>query len=222
MRDFTDSGNAWRSRRLDPIQRSGLGDGSMTIQQAQYSEFPILINTVAKATGLCGAKGGVAMLPARLAFSPSAGAFCRRASGPRTLADEPQGVRGALRDINFVNPLIRQHYRPLTYQDGVLAGIISASRNFRKMRNMRISWADLQKQFGTGADKALTEPVIITRNGRDRLVLMSVEEYERLKRRDRRVVRLEDFTDEEMARIAAADVPAEQAYLDAELKDWQP
>ena len=90
------------------------------------------------------------------------------------------------------------------------------------MRNMRISSADLQKQFGTVADKALREPVTITRNGRDRLVLMSVEEYERLKRRDRRVVRLEDFTDEEMALIAAADVPAEQAYLDAELKDWQP
>ena len=90
------------------------------------------------------------------------------------------------------------------------------------MRNMRISSADLQKQFGTVADKALREPVTITRNGRDRLVLMSVEEYERLKRRDRRVVRLEDFTDEEMALIAAADVPAERAYLDAELKDWQP
>jgi prevent-host-death family protein len=90
------------------------------------------------------------------------------------------------------------------------------------MRNMRISSADLQKQFGTVADKALTEPVTITRNGRDRLVLMSVEEYERLKRRDRRVVRLEDFTDEEMALIAKADVPAEHAYLDAELKDWQP
>jgi len=87
---------------------------------------------------------------------------------------------------------------------------------------MRISWADLQKQFGTGADKALTEPVIITRNGRDRLVLMSVEEYERLKRRDRRVVRLEDFTDEEMALTAGADVPAEHAYLDGELKDWRP
>ena len=55
----------------------------------------------------------------------------------------------------------------------------------------------------------MAEPLTITRNGRDRLVLLSVEEYERLKRRDRRVVRLEDFTDEEMALIAKADVPAE-------------
>jgi prevent-host-death family protein len=87
---------------------------------------------------------------------------------------------------------------------------------------MRISSADLRKQFGRVADRALSEPVIITRNGRDGLVLMSVEEYDRLKRRDRRVVRLEDFADEEMALIAQAEVPAEYADLDGDLKDWQP
>jgi prevent-host-death family protein len=91
-----------------------------------------------------------------------------------------------------------------------------------EIHSTRISSADFQRQFGALSDKALTEPLTITRNGRDRLVLLSVEEYERLKRRDRRVVRLEDFTDEEMALIAKADVPAEHAYLDAELKDWQP
>jgi prevent-host-death family protein len=87
---------------------------------------------------------------------------------------------------------------------------------------MKVSSADFQKQFGSLADKALIEPVTITRNGRDRLVLLSVEEYERLRRRDRRVVRLEDFTDAELALISNTDVPAEYAHLDAELKDWQP
>jgi prevent-host-death family protein len=87
---------------------------------------------------------------------------------------------------------------------------------------MKVSSAEFQKQFGSLADKALTEPVTITRNGRDRLVLMSVEEYERLRRRDRRVVRLEDFTEEEMALIARTEVPAEYGHLDAELKDWRP
>ncbi len=90
------------------------------------------------------------------------------------------------------------------------------------MTDMKISSAEFQRQFGTLADKALTEPVTITRNGRDRLVLLSVEEYERLKRRDRRVVRLEDFSEEEMALIATAEVPAEYAHLDEELKDWRP
>ncbi len=87
---------------------------------------------------------------------------------------------------------------------------------------MKVSSAEFQKQFGVLSDKALTEPLTITRNGRDRLVLLSVEEYERLKRRDRRVVRLEDFTDAELALIANAEVPAEYAHLDSELKDWQP
>jgi len=90
------------------------------------------------------------------------------------------------------------------------------------MNVTRISLADLQKHSRSVADRALTEPVTITRNGRDRLVLMSVEEYDRLKRRDRRVVRLDDFTDGEMALIARAEVPAEYACLDGELKDWQP
>jgi PHD/YefM family antitoxin component YafN of YafNO toxin-antitoxin module len=67
------------------------------------------------------------------------------------------------------------------------------------------------------ADRALTEPVTITKNGRDRLVLLSAEEYARLKRRDRRVVRLEDFTDEEMALMAQYEPRAEDAHLDAEI-----
>ena len=87
---------------------------------------------------------------------------------------------------------------------------------------MRISSAELQRKFDSLADQALNEPVTITRDGQDQLVLLSVEEYERLRRRDRRVVRLEDFTDEEMALIAQAEVPSEYAHLDAELKDWRP
>lgn len=87
---------------------------------------------------------------------------------------------------------------------------------------MRITSAELQKKFGSLVDKALTEPLTITSNGRDRLVLLSVEEYDRLRRRDRRVVRLEDFSDEEMARIAQAQSLPEHAHLDAELKDWRP
>jgi prevent-host-death family protein len=87
---------------------------------------------------------------------------------------------------------------------------------------MKVSSDEFQKRFDVLSDKALTEPLTITRNGRDQLVLLSVEEYERLRRRDRRVVLLEDFTDEEMALIATAEVPSEYAYLDDELKDWQP
>ncbi len=87
---------------------------------------------------------------------------------------------------------------------------------------MRISTADFIKNFGTLADKALAEPVRITKHGRDRLVMLSAAEYDRLKRRDRRVVRAEDLTDDELDMIAQAEVPAEFAHLDAELENWNP
>lgn len=87
---------------------------------------------------------------------------------------------------------------------------------------MKVTTADFIKNYGTLADKALSEPVTITKNGRDRLVILSADEYARLKRRDRRVVRLEDFTEEEIALIAATEMPGAYAHLDDELRDWKP
>jgi prevent-host-death family protein len=87
---------------------------------------------------------------------------------------------------------------------------------------MRVSSAEFIKHYGELTDKAVLEPVTITQNGRDRLVVLSAEEYTRLKSRDRRVIAAGELTDEERALIAAAEVPAEYAYLDEELKDWQP
>ena len=87
---------------------------------------------------------------------------------------------------------------------------------------MRVTTAEFIKGYCTLADKALAEPVTITKNGRDRLVLVSVEEYERLKRRDRRAVRAEDLSEREIALIEQAEVPAEHAHLDAELTDERP
>ncbi len=64
---------------------------------------------------------------------------------------------------------------------------------------------------------ALQEPMTITKNGRDRLVVISAEEYSRLKRRDRRVVKLEDFAEEEMALIAATEPAAGQYFAFARI-----
>jgi PHD/YefM family antitoxin component YafN of YafNO toxin-antitoxin module len=74
---------------------------------------------------------------------------------------------------------------------------------------MKVSTAEFIKNYGALADQALKEPVTITKNGRDRLVVLSAEEYARLKRRDRRVVRAGDLSDEDIALIAKAEVPAE-------------
>jgi PHD/YefM family antitoxin component YafN of YafNO toxin-antitoxin module len=87
---------------------------------------------------------------------------------------------------------------------------------------MRVTTAEFIKHYGTLADRALSEPVTITKNGRDRLVVLSAGEYERLRRRDRRVLKAGELTDDEIALIARAEVPAEYAHLDEELKDWHP
>ncbi len=43
-----------------------------------------------------------------------------------------------------------------------------------------------------------------------------------LEQRDRRVLKIEDFTDADMARIDAAKVPAHHTHLDEELDGWKP
>lgn len=87
---------------------------------------------------------------------------------------------------------------------------------------MKVSSAEFIKNYGTLADKALLEPVTITRNGRDRLVLISSEEYERLRTTDRRAIKIEDLSDEEMEEIYQSKMSEEYNYLDEELKDWKP
>ncbi|MDR3509500.1 MAG: type II toxin-antitoxin system prevent-host-death family antitoxin [Caulobacteraceae bacterium] len=84
---------------------------------------------------------------------------------------------------------------------------------------MRVSSAEFLKRYGALSDKALSEPVTITRNGRDRLVLVSVEEFERLSRYAPRSRRVEDLTDQELAMIEEARVPAEHDELNALLDD---
>lgn len=84
---------------------------------------------------------------------------------------------------------------------------------------VRVSSTDFQREVGRYADMALSQPVTVTRNGRDRTVMISAEEYQRLKRRDRRVLLAEELTSAELEAIALAEVPAKMAYLNAELDD---
>ena len=82
---------------------------------------------------------------------------------------------------------------------------------------VRVSSAEFQKNIGRYQDVALTQPVTITRNGRDRTVIVSAEEYYRLKRRDRRVMSLSDFTQEDIAAIERATPPDNSALYNHEL-----
>jgi prevent-host-death family protein len=82
---------------------------------------------------------------------------------------------------------------------------------------VKISSAEFQKNFGRYQDLALTEPVAVTRNGRERIVVLSSQEYHRLKRRDRQVLGIADFTQADIDAIALATAPAEAAQFDNEL-----
>jgi prevent-host-death family protein len=83
---------------------------------------------------------------------------------------------------------------------------------------VRVSASEFGQEVGRYQDLALTQPVIVTRNGRDRTVMISVEEYRRLKRRDRRVLGIEDFTEEQIEAIRRAEPPPESAAFDHECK----
>lgn len=82
----------------------------------------------------------------------------------------------------------------------------------------RVTASEFQQAFGALSDKARREPVVITKHGRDSLVVMSAEEWERLKRRDRIVGPIEALSDDWVEAIRRAEVPADYAQLDAELK----
>lgn len=82
-----------------------------------------------------------------------------------------------------------------------------------------VSAGDFQRKIGHYQDRALVEPVMVTRNGRERLVLLSAEEFKRLKRRDRQVMTLADFTEADLDAIRKAEPPAEASAFDHEVTD---
>jgi prevent-host-death family protein len=92
----------------------------------------------------------------------------------------------------------------------------------RANETVTVTAAEFHRNVGVYQDMALTKPVAITKNGRERTVLLSAEEYHRLKRRDRKVLGLGDLTAEDIAAITATRVDPRHGHLNEELKDWQP
>ena len=76
------------------------------------------------------------------------------------------------------------------------------------MQTTKVTASEFQQAFGALSDKARHEPVIITKHGRNSLVVMAVEEWERLKRRDRTVGRTTELPEEWVEAVREAKVPA--------------
>lgn len=81
-----------------------------------------------------------------------------------------------------------------------------------------VSSSQFQRDVSRYQDAALSEPLFITNRGRERLVLMSAEEYRRLRRRAREVLTAGELSEAELEQIAKAQVPAGHEHLDSELE----
>ena len=81
----------------------------------------------------------------------------------------------------------------------------------------RVTATQFVKTPGLYQDRALREPVIITKHNREHTVLLSAEEYHRLKRRDRQAVRIEDLSEADIRAIRAIEPPPESYAFDDEV-----
>lgn len=91
---------------------------------------------------------------------------------------------------------------------------------------VKVTSAQLIKQFGRYHDAALREPVTVTKHGRDSVVMLSADEYYRLRpevmeAEERRPV-VEEPTVVLLEPIEQVDIPVELVEADEEMQDWMP
>ena len=82
---------------------------------------------------------------------------------------------------------------------------------------MTVSAVEFQKTFGRYQDETFSQPRAIMPDDGDCLVVLSVEEYQQLKRRDRVAFKTEELTDDEVRTITSSRMDPRHDYLNAEL-----
>jgi prevent-host-death family protein len=85
------------------------------------------------------------------------------------------------------------------------------------MANLRVSSGEFLRSYGRIVEAALREPVAITSHGRERLVLLSADEYARLKANDRIAMRPWELGDAELRALELSEPPAEASDFDHEV-----
>lgn len=80
-----------------------------------------------------------------------------------------------------------------------------------------VTAAEVSKNFGAYQDAAVRDPVIITKNGRPRTVLMAYEDYVRLSKRDRRVERTIELSEADIQAVEQTRMAPGFEALNAEL-----
>ena len=85
------------------------------------------------------------------------------------------------------------------------------------MSNITISSGDFLKSYGRITEAAMREPVSITSHGRERLVLLSAQEYRRLKQKDRASLYPWEMSEADIEALEASEAPASSKSFDHEL-----
>jgi prevent-host-death family protein len=73
----------------------------------------------------------------------------------------------------------------------------------RNADTVTVSAAEFHRNVGKYQNIALTRPVTLTKSGRERIVLLSTDEYSRLKRRDRRALSKEELSEQLLEGISS-------------------
>ena len=83
----------------------------------------------------------------------------------------------------------------------------------------RVTSTEFSKEVGRFQDSALTQPVVVTRNGRERTVMISAEEYQRLKRRDREVFATGELPEAIIEAATQTEMDPRHRHLNKLVKD---
>jgi len=78
--------------------------------------------------------------------------------------------------------------------------------------------AEFQKEFGRFRTIAQREPVVITNHGREDIVVLSIDEYNRLKRRDREVLPASALSTADLEALKNVRISAEADAFDDEVE----
>ena len=74
------------------------------------------------------------------------------------------------------------------------------------------SASEVQKNFGAYHDQALSEPIRVTKYGRETVYIISAKTYHEMKQAQRVSIASADLTETELALIEAAEIPAKHRY----------
>jgi prevent-host-death family protein len=74
---------------------------------------------------------------------------------------------------------------------------------------MKVTSSELRRHFGRYLEVAQQGPVFVTRKGREQVVLLSAQEYRRLRLRERQALPVEALSDADLEAIGRAEVPTQ-------------